>query len=300
MKYAILAFFVLFLLISSGLLLLFYREKLGHRLTAILESGRESKGGPSRRAQLGDSIRVFAGAVQKAVPKGEKEASLIQRRLIVAGFRQDAHLHLFYASKAVLVVLLSVVAGLTRVYEWQPFVVFAMAIGLGYLIPDYGLNYAIKARQNALRFGLPDTLDLLVVCLEAGLSIDQAIWRTSEELGPSHPALADELNLVMLEMKAGKNRADAWKALVDRTDTDETRAVVSIFVQADQFGTSVSKTLRIHADTLRTRRTQKLEELAAKTSVKLVFPLVLFIFPSLFVVTLGSAILQLNAALGGK
>jgi tight adherence protein C len=301
MEYAILAFLICFLLASSALLLVFNRAKLGNRLTSVLGSERKDKlDAPTKAERLNDSIRAFAGAVQKAVPKGENEVSLVRRRLILAGKRQHWHVHMFYASKAALAVALVLLATITGAYEWQPFVVFAIAIALGYLLADYWLSHATKGRQDDIKFGLPDTLDLLVVCLEAGLSLDLAVLRTSDELASSHPAVSDELKLVMLEVKAGKNRADSWKALVERTDTDETRALVSIFLQADQLGTSVSKTLRIHGDTMRTRRTQRLEELAAKTSVKLVFPLVFCIFPSLFVVMLGSAMLQITSSLDGK
>jgi tight adherence protein C len=301
MQILIISFLIVFLLISSGLMLLFNQEKMGQRLVHVIDSGQSKKPArPSKTEQLTGTVQVFAGAVQKAVPKGQEEVSLVKKKLILAGYRQSAQVHLFYASKAVRIVLFCFLVAMTGVYESQPIVIFALAIGLGYLAPDYALSYKIKARQEAINLGLPDTLDLLVVCLEAGLSLDQSIWRTSDELGPSHPALADELKLVMLEVKAGKSRAEAWKAMVARTDVDETRALVSVFLQADQFGTSVSKTLRVHSESLRTRRTQRLEELAAKTSIKLVFPLVLFIFPSLFVVTLGSAMLQISAALGGK
>jgi tight adherence protein C len=137
-------------------------------------------------------------------------------------------------------------------------------------------------------------LDLLVVCLEAGLSLDQAVLRTSDELRFSHPVIADELALVMLEVRAGKSRVAAWRSLAERTDLDDIRMLVSILVQADQFGTGISKTLRTHSETMRTRRRQRVEEIAAKTSVKLVFPLVLFIFPSIFVVALGSAVIQIS------
>jgi tight adherence protein C len=297
MQYAIFAFLIFFLLVSSGLSLLFYREKLSQRLAGIIGSGRAVKvEGPRKVEQFNDSIRVFAGALQKAVPKGEKEVSVVQKRLILAGYRQEAHLQLFYASKAFVPMLLCVLAAVTGAYTWQPFVIFAGAIVLGYLIPDYWLGHRITARQNAISSGLPDALDLLVVCLEAGLSLDQSVLRTGDELEFSQPALADEINLVMLEVKAGRSRADAWRGLMERTDLDGIRMLVSILLQADQFGTGVSKTLRVHADTMRKRRTQRVEELAAKTSVKLVFPLVLFIFPSLFVVMLGSAIIQISAA----
>jgi tight adherence protein C len=193
-------------------------------------------------------------------------------------------------------VVLCIIAAATGAYRWQPFVIFAAAIVLGYLIPDYWLGHRITARQNALSLGLPDALDLLVVCLEAGLSLDQSVLRASDELTIGHPVIADELGLVMLEVRAGRNRVDAWKSFAARTDLDEIRMLVSILVQADQFGTGVSRTLRIHAETMRTRRKLRVEEQAAKTAVKLVFPLALFIFPSLFVVMLGSGMIQMSEA----
>ena len=142
-----------------------------------------------------------------------------------------------------------------------------------------------------MRLGLPEALDLLVICVEAGLSVDKATMRTAEELRISQPAIADELNLVYLEQRAGRPRAEAWKHFGERTDVDTIRSLASILIQADKFGTSVGKTLRTHAEGLRTRRRQEAEEKAAKTTVKLTFPLVLFIFPSLFVVTLGPSMI---------
>ena len=139
-------------------------------------------------------------------------------------------------------------------------------------------------------------LDLLVICMEAGLSMDQATARTAEELTQSQPELCDELNIVVLEQRAGRPRAEAWKHMAERTDVDSVKNLVSIMVQTEQFGTSIAKMLRVHSESLRTQRVQMVEEMAAKTTVKLVFPLVLFIFPALFVVTLGPAALVMMEA----
>jgi tight adherence protein C len=166
-----------------------------------------------------------------------------------------------------------------------------MCLGIGFLGPDFWLGRRIAARQASLRRGLPDVLDLLVICIEAGLSLDQATARTAVELKKAQPALSDELGIVALEQRAGRARSDAWKHLAERTDVDVVRNLVSMLVQAEQFGTSIGKTLRVHSDTLRTKRVQEIEEKAAKLSVKLLFPLVLFIFPSLFLVVLGPAVL---------
>jgi tight adherence protein C len=186
---------------------------------------------------------------------------------------------------------LCLVATVTQLYAYSPLFVYALAAGLGYLAPDFWLNNRISARKMKLSLGLPEALDLLVICVEAGLSVDKATMRTAEELRISQPAIADEMNLVYLEQRAGRPRAEAWKHFGERTDVDTIRSLASILIQADKFGTSVGKTLRTHAEALRTRRRQDAEEKAAKTTVKLTFPLVLFIFPSLFVVTLGPSMI---------
>jgi tight adherence protein C len=174
------------------------------------------------------------------------------------------------------------------------FFFYVVAVGLGYLVPDFWLGRRITSRQASIRLGLPDVLDMLVICIEAGLSVDQATTRTTEELRLGQPAISDELGLVVLEQRAGRARSDAWKQFADRTGVDSVRNLVSVLVQSELLGTSVAKTLRVHSDTLRTQRRQRVEEQAAKTTIKLVFPLVLFIFPSLFLVTLGPAVIIMS------
>jgi tight adherence protein C len=292
MVYAIAAFVVFFLLVGSGLSLLFYREVLGQRLATVLERRGESANSiRSRVREATQSFGVFAGSIQKVVPKSEKELSIIRKRMVRAGFRDDGAVNVLYASKALVPVILCVGATATGLYTWSPILVFAAALVIGYLTPDFILDHLIKKRAEQIRIGLPDTLDLLVVCLEAGLSLDQSVLRAVDELRSSFRAIADEFGLVMLEVRAGRPRVEAWKGLTERTDVEGIRMLVSILVQADQFGTGISKTLRIHSETMRTRRRQRVEELAAKTAVKLVFPLLLFIFPSLWVVVLGPALI---------
>jgi tight adherence protein C len=295
MWYAILAFLIVFLLLTSGLLLLFYREALSQRLSSVLAP----RGGPGflerfKIRQTAESLGGFAESIRRAAPAGQNQASVIRQRLILAGYRRDFHIKLFSASKILVPVLFVVISILTGAYHWNVFLVLAGAGGLGYLVPEYWLDRRIKARERALQKGLPDLLDLMVICLEAGLSIDQATIRASEELRCSHPAMAEELGLVILEVRAGQSRLEAWKHLTERTNLEAVRMLVTILLQADQFGTGISRTLRVHSDTMRTRRRQKVEELAGKTSVKLVFPLVLFVFPSFFVVVLGPAVIQLS------
>ncbi len=297
MLFAIFVFFIFFLLVTSGLLIMFYRQPVLRRLASVIESSDGPRIDRETKAErFGSAFHALAEKIQKAFPKGANEVSVTQKRLVLAGYRRDAHLNALYASKVLLPLSLCVLALVTGLYQWQPIVVFLGAIAVGYLAPDYVVSYLMSERRTQLSEGLPDALDLMVVCLEAGLSLDQSVLLTSDEIASGHPAVADELGLVMLEVRAGKTRVDAWKALLDRTDLDEIRVLVSIIVQADQFGTGVSKTLRVHTETMRMRRSQRVEELAAKTSVKLVFPLVLLIFPSLFVVVLGPAVIQIAKA----
>ena len=198
---------------------------------------------------------------------------------------------MFYAAKVLVPGGLCVLVTVTHIYALSPLFVYALAAGLGYLAPDLWLSNRVAARQMRLRLGLPEALDLLVICVEAGLSIDRATMRAAEELQISQADIADELNLVYLEQRAGRPRSEAWTHAAERTGVDTIRSLASILIQADKFGTSIGRTLRGHADTLRTQRRQDAEEKAAKTTVKLVFPLVIFIFPSLFVVTLGPAMI---------
>ncbi len=218
---------------------------------------------------------------------------MAQRRLVLAGYRKDVHVNILYGSKVIIPILLTVLATVTGLYESGAFFVYALALGLGFLIPDYYLGYCISARQFKIKLALPEALDLLVICIEAGLGLDQAILRVSQELQISQPELTDEFNLLNLEQRAGRPRADAWKNLADRTDVDSVRGLVSMLMQADHFGTSIANSLRVHSDVLRTQRRQEAEEQAAKTTVKLVFPLVFFIFPSLFLVVLGPSMIKL-------
>jgi tight adherence protein C len=172
-----------------------------------------------------------------------------------------------------------------------------LAAIVGYMIPSFVVAYFVAKRQKQIRNGLPDALDLLIVCLEAGLGIDQAISKCAEELTLAYPALAEELRMVNVEGRAGKPRIEAFKNFAERTKVDDVRALVSMLIQTDRFGTSVAQALRTHADVSRTKRRQRAEERAAKIGVKLVFPLVFCLFPAFYVVTLGPAILKFIAAL---
>jgi tight adherence protein C len=298
MGLVLVAFLAVFLLIASVGLLLFYREAMLQRLATVLAPDTGAPRGRLLRFLQTPSFSSVESVItpfQKVLPRSPEEVSVIQKRLLRAGYRKDSHVNIFYASKVLVPVIAAILVTVTGFYAYGPFFAYALAFGLGFLIPDFWLGNRIKARQLNIRLALPQALDLMVICVEAGLSIDQAIIRVADEIQLTAPQLSDELSLVNLEQRAGRPRADCWRNLAERTDVPSVRSLVSILIQADQFGTSVAKTLRVHSDTLRTQRRQQAEEQAAKTTVKLVFPLVFFIFPSIFLVALGpSAIIMLE------
>jgi len=293
MGIAITAFCVVFLLIASGGLLLFYREAMLQRITEVITPQDKPKTLLSTIQKTGISLSEVVVQFQNVLPKSQAEVSIVRQRLIRAGYRRDTAINVFYGSKVLTPLLACALAWVTGLGAWSPFFIYVCCLGLGFLAPDFWLGRQIKRRQQQIRRGLPDVLDLLIICIEAGLSLDQATARTAEELSNAQPQLCDELGIVVLEQRAGRPRAEAWKHLSERTDVDCLRNLVSMLVQSEQFGTSIAKTLRVHSDTLRTQRVQAVEEAAAKTTIKLIFPLVFFIFPSLFLVALGPAVISM-------
>jgi tight adherence protein C len=291
MELAIFAFVAAFLLISSLGFLAFYRQKTLQRLSQFISMSADASLLRSIAPTPGARIEQLTKPFQKVVPRSPEDISTVQKRLVRAGLREDSYVNIFYSAKVLVPAILCILATVTGIYTLSPLFVYAVAAGLGFMVPDFWLSRRISARQLKLRLGLPEALDLIVICVEAGLSLDKATMRTAAELRISQPAIADELNLIYLEQRAGRPRGEAWKHVGDRTDVDTVRSLASIVIQADKFGTSIGKTLRAHSETLRTRRRQDAEEQAAKTTVKLVFPLVLFIFPSLFVVTIGPSMI---------
>ena len=296
MGVAVFAFIVIFLLIASAGLILFYREAMLQRIAAVTSgrAERKPKGIVSTIQQTGISLSTVVEQFEKVMPKNERDISSSRQKLIRAGYRGESALKIFQGSKVFVPLSLCAIVLITGIWHFSPLLMFLMAAGIGYLGPDMWLRRQISQRQKRIRRGLPDVLDLMIICVEAGLSLDQATIRASQELRLALPDISDELGVVVLEQSAGKPRAESWKGLAERTDVDSVRNLVSVLVQAEKFGTSIARTLRIHSDTLRTERRQKVEEQAAKTTVKLVFPLVLFIFPSIFLVTLGPAMIKMS------
>jgi tight adherence protein C len=287
--FLILAFVAIFVLVGSIGVLMFYREAALERISQVINPRPKQKTLAETFQNTGSSIGNVVKRFENLMPKSEKEVSVIRLRLTRAGYRNENAMKIFYGSKVLTPLLLVAIAAVTGLASLAPFFVYLVALGGGFLAPDFWLGKRITARQKKLTRGLPDVLDLLVICMEAGLSLDQATARSAEELSQSQPEICDELNVVVLEQRAGRARSESWKNMAERTGVECLRNLVSMLVQTEQFGTSIAKMLRVHADTLRVQRVQMIEEMAGKTSVKLVFPLVLFIFPALFLVTLGPA-----------
>ncbi|HTR46364.1 MAG TPA: type II secretion system F family protein [Verrucomicrobiae bacterium] len=220
----------------------------------------------------------------------------ISRRLLRAGYRKPYHADIFVGAK----LLAPVAAGLLVAFALKQSVVFwfVFAIAVGFFLPDFWLVRAIHNRRNEIRLALPDALDLLAICVEAGLGLDQAILKVATELKISHPALGEELLQITLEQRAGGPRIAAWRNMADRVGLDSVRSFVNMLVQTERFGTPISKSLAVFSDALRTQRRQLAEENAAKTTIKLVLPLVFFIMPSIFVVTIAPAVLTIMKSFG--
>ena len=299
MTQLLLIFISLFLLLAALGSLLFYREDFGSRLTSAIDPERPKSGLMGRIRETGFSLTGVVESFRSLLPRSEAEVSVVIVRMRRARFRNDSAVNLFYGFKVLIPLTLCLVAAATGLGSLSPFFAYAVALGLGFLAPDFWLGHQIRKRQDRMRRGLPDVLDMLVICIEAGLSLDHAILRTSEELYAAHPDLCDELGTVVLEQRAGKARDEAWKGLAERTDLDCVKNLAVMVIQSEQLGTSVARTLRVHSDTMRVQRVQELEEKAAKTTVKLIFPLVLCIFPALFLVMIGPAILSVIRTLHG-
>jgi tight adherence protein C len=296
MTIIIISFGAVFLLLASGGLLMFYREAMLERISYVVNPRPKRVDLMDAIQQTGSSITGLVGQFDRVLPKTPLEVSVQERRLIRAGYREDSAIRVFYGAKVLTPIILCMFLLAAGAMSASPLFAWAIGLGGGFIIPDFWLGRMISRRQKKIRRGLPDALDFIVICIEAGLSLDQATMRTADELKSAHPDLADELDMVVLETRAGRARSDAWKQFGERTGVENVRILATILVQSEQLGTSVSKTLRVHSDTLRVKRRQQIEEQAAKTTVKLVFPLVLCIFPSLFVVLLApSAIIMADS-----
>jgi tight adherence protein C len=240
-----------------------------------------------------ERVRDTLAGLGKLMP-GDPAMTPRGRLLMVrAGYRSQQAVLAMRGLKLAVPVILVILVFTTGFYRLNPYLFPVFAAIVGYLVPEAWLVWRVHARQHRLRRALPDCLDLLVICVEAGLGLDQALMKVAQEMQVTHRELSDELQLVNLEMRIGKGRTEALRELARRTGLEDIKSLVAMLIQTERFGTSVAQSLRVYSDDLRIKRRQRAEEMSAKTTVKMVPPLVFFIFPALMVVILGPAVITL-------
>ena len=264
---------------------------IGSRLRSLSWNRPQAQEKPAIRERIEQALDPLS----KALPLSADDSNRTRAWMIQAGYREQRHITIYQGIRVLFAAVgffsVVVVSGVKS----PPLLLGVTA--LGFFIPRFFLKRKITDRQMRIRLGMPDALDLTVICVEAGLSLDQAMMRVGEDLRHAHPELADEFYLMNLELRAGKPRAEALRNLYNRTGVDDIKALVTTLVQTDRFGTSIAQALRVHSDSLRTERRQRAEEQAAKTTIKMVPPLVVFVLPSIIIVTLGPAIISLYRTL---
>lgn len=287
----LLAFFIA-LAVTTGVVswqVLESRSPVRRRLRQLTEA--QPVAVPSNIRLLLNQPTNAARRLARWVPASPQKVRKLTPRLAAAGYPSQSAVVFFSATQLACAFVVGVgalaILGLTW---WRVAAVLSVA---GFLLPDVWVRHRFRQRQREIRHALPDALDLCIICIEAGCSLDVAIARATDQLGLTYPALAAELSLIRAETRAGKTRSEAFKNFAERTQVDEVRSLVSTLIQTERFGTSVAQALRVHASALRNRRRLHAEERAAKCSVKLVFPLVLCLFPALWVITLGPAIVEI-------
>ena len=275
------------------------------RLARIVEQSRQGPGrrrSEQERKRLQDKVAQAATRLSGAVqPKDEAELGKIRVLLLNAGFRHPQAVQIFLGMKVLCLLIALVVAGPPVISRFglnrSGASILFLAGGFGFYLPGLAVNIRKKGRQQAIFLGLPDALDLMVVCVEAGLGFDAAMRRVTSELAEACPVLCDELNIVNFQVQMGRARRDALRDLGVRTGVEDVRSLAAVIIQAEKFGSSIGQALRVQSDSMRTKRRQLAEEKAAKTAVKIMIPLVLFIFPGVFIVLVGPAAINIMETL---
>jgi len=281
-------------------ILLFAKTKGRQRLSELSRPRASAAPVIVEEAALAEVPDPEWNSLLNALPTSRGTVKRLRREMALAGYDTARAAAMFSLSELVLPLLLAAlpILLLDGTNRW---IAAGFGAVIGYMGPGVLLSRRIRQRKKQIENGLADALDLFVLCLEAGSSLDQAIVKASEELGVAYPALSDQLHILTSEMRAGKPRIDAFRGVAERTQVDDVRALVAMLIQTDKFGTSISQALRSHAEVCRTKRRQRAEERAQKVGVKLVFPLVFCLFPALYVVMLGPAYLQfMQVFAGGK
>jgi len=250
-----------------------------------------------RRQQRLDRMKSVLQTFGERMESGRKDSSEVRQFLLQAGYVDPNAVAIYWATRVFLatglVALALTLLPLVGLTTLQVLMAVVWMGGLGWVGPVFYVRSKLKARQKELQKAMPDMLDMLVVCVEAGLGLNQALVRVADEIDHVSLVMSEQLALVNLEMRAGTPRDEALKNLADRTGLTDMKSLVGMLIQTDRFGTSVADALRVHSDTMRTKRRQRAEEAAAKTTIKLVFPLVLFVFPAMFVVVLGPSVIAI-------
>ncbi len=302
------------ILIFTGMLLLIFgiysyihyhkgRWELSRRIKQIEDEGPTGKEADSFGKMKDYFLNLIGSLGHFVKPKDEGDISHLSRVFLRAGYRGGNAAIIFFGMKVFFAVCFPLLFFLTKllaemVIPSLTFLLISILLAMmGFYLPNLWIKLRISNRKEKIQQGLPDALDLMVVCVEAGTGLDAAINRVGEEMKLANKELSEEFRLMSMELRAGKERRDALKNLALRTDLEDVNSLVTLLIQTEKFGTSLAQALRIHSDSMRTKRFQKAEEIAAKLPVKLMFPLILFIFPSLFVTLLGPAAIRIFRAL---
>ena len=287
-----------------------YAEKRGTEQRVLDRLLNEEEDGKEKLGKAGSSFKekmlsLFGRFSKYAYPKKEEDISLSRQKFLWAGWRGERVPYYFYGAKIFFALLLFGVVTLTNFFyvghvKGNILILFSvMAAVIGFYLPSLWLKWKIYQRKEIMFKGFPDALDMMVVCVEAGMGLDATIQRVGEELKLTNPVLSEEFRLVTLELRAGKNRQEALRNLAKRVNLEDVESLVSLLIQTDKFGTSIAQSLRVYSDTMRDKRHQRAEEAAAKMPVKMVFPLALFIFPGLLMLGAGPAFIMLFKTLKG-
>lgn len=297
---------IFILIMLLGLLALYYANRYKSKKDIrerILETTPGKDEGPSRNGTQGVFLKTvsrFGGAIS---PSSDAAVSQTRKRLLIAGYYGNSDPLLFFGAKAFLALLFAAGSVIVKLAVLKalpaPYFLILILVSLaaGFYLPDVYLYQRTEVRKRKIFEGFPDALDLMVVCVEAGMGLDAAIKRVGDEMSLKNRVLSDEFKILSLELRVGKPRAEALRNLAMRTDLEEVSGLVALLLQTDKFGTRVAQALRVHSDAMRTKRYHRAEELAAKLPVKIVIPLICFIFPSLLVTIVGPAIIRIYRVL---
>jgi tight adherence protein C len=297
--------FVFFAVLGGavGVMRLSTRSAVQGRIDNLSKDGAASGGRPGHKPLIEHIVKLTSPLAKLSLPDDNWERSAIRTRFIMAGFRHPSAPVIFFAAKTLMALLLPLLlfmalSSIGKQQDTNMLLLYLLgAATLGTYLPNLVLRQAIARRQNEVFESFPDALDLMTICVEAGLGVDAALARVATEIGLSSPVLSEEMTLVTLELRAGGTKEKALRNLALRTGVEDVDALVSMLIQAERFGTSIAASLRIQSDLLRTKRRMRAEETAAKIGLKLLFPLIFFIFPALLVVLMGPAMLQIYRVL---